>query len=116
MRKLAMRLWRDDAGFVVSTELVLVATILVIGVTIGQATLRDAVIAELADTSGAINDINQSYSYSTITGHSSSVSGSLFDDKDDFCDSAQGVEGAQTTDASGACINFTTGGAVDADG
>jgi|SaaInl7_100m_RNA_FD_contig_21_665351_length_1048_multi_26_in_0_out_0_1 hypothetical protein len=115
MRKLAMRLWRDDAGFVVSTELVLVATILVIGVTIGQATLRDAVISELADTAGAINDINQSYSYSTVTGHSSSVSGSLYDDKDDFCDSADGVQGAQTGSASGACVNFDDG-TTDTDG
>ena len=30
MKNLVMRLWRDEAGFVVSTELILIATIVVI--------------------------------------------------------------------------------------
>lgn len=104
MRKVLSRLWSDDAGFVVSTELVLVATILVVGVTIGQATLRDAVISELADTADMINNINQSYSYSSVTGHSSSVAGSSMNDVEDFCET--GTDGAQTGNASGACIEF----------
>ena len=33
--KLLRRLWTDEAGFVVSTELVLVATVLVIGLLVG---------------------------------------------------------------------------------
>ena len=31
MKNLVMRLWHDEAGFVVSTELILIATIVVIG-------------------------------------------------------------------------------------
>ncbi|MBI1309797.1 hypothetical protein GC176_00705 [bacterium] len=103
MRNLAQRLWQDDAGFVVSTELVLVATILVIGVTVGQSTLRDAVISELADTAGAINEINQSYSFTSVTGHSSSVTGSIFVDLDDFCDN--GTEGVQGS-GQGQCVDM----------
>lgn len=107
MRKLALRLWQDDAGFVVSTELVLVATILVIGSIVGQATLRDAVIAELADTAEAINDINQSYSFTSVTGHSSSISGAIFTDVGDFCNlTGGGIEGQQGTGANGACVNL----------
>lgn len=37
MRNIVTRLWTDDAGFVVSTELVLASTQLVIGITVGQA-------------------------------------------------------------------------------
>ena len=103
MRNLAQRLWQDDAGFVVSTELVLVATILVIGILVGQSTLRDAVISELADTADAINEINQSYSFTAVTGHSSSVAGSRFSDLDDFCDDAtEGSQGAGT----GQCVDM----------
>ena len=105
MRNMLTRLWADDAGFVVSTELVLAATLLVIGLTIGQATLRDAVITEIVDLSAAINDINQSYSYTSVTGHSSSVAGSQFTDDTDFCDPDTG-EGAQGL-GGGGCISFT---------
>lgn len=108
MRNLAQRLWQDDAGFVVSTELVLVATLLVIGITVGQSTLRDAVISELADTADAINQINQSYSFTAVTGHSSSVSGTVFADVEDFCDNSAGTTGSQgANDGSGQCVDMT---------
>ena len=105
MRNMLTRLWADDAGFVVSTELVLASTLLVIGITVGQVTLRDAVISEIADTASAINDINQSYSYTSVTGHSSSVAGSSFTDATDFCDptTAEGAQGNGT----GACITLS---------
>ncbi len=79
-------LWNDEAGFIVSAELVLIATIMVIGLIVGLATVRDQVIQELADVAAAISNVNQSYSWSAVTGHSSSVAGSLFDDTVDFCD------------------------------
>ena len=47
MKQFALRLWRDEAGFVVSTELVLIATILVIGLITGLVTVRDAVAEEI---------------------------------------------------------------------
>lgn len=96
----------DEAGFVVSTELVLVATILVIGLIVGQTTLRDNVLTELGDTADAISAINQSYEWSNTTGHSSSTAGSEFNDAADFCDSnnngAQGV----TNNFTGTCISI----------
>ncbi len=84
------RLWTDDAGFVVSAELVLIATILVIGILVGFVTVRDQVVQELADIAAAVTQINQSYSFSAVTGHSSSTAGTLFDDTPDF---GQGVFG-----------------------
>ena len=71
------KLWQDDAGFVVSSELVLIATILVIGIIAGQTALRDAVVGELADVGAAIGDVNQSFSFGAITGHCSSTAGSI---------------------------------------
>jgi hypothetical protein len=80
------RLWADEAGFVVSTELVLVATILVIGLVVGLATVRDALVQELGDVAMAIGNVNQSYIWDGITGHTSAVAGSDYDDETDFCD------------------------------
>jgi len=86
--KMFQQFWNDENGFVVSTELVLIATVLVLGMIVGLTTLRDQVIGELADVAAAFSNSNQSYSFSGITGHSSSTSGSLFDDNTDFCDGA----------------------------
>src|SRR5207253_2487075 len=65
------RLWSDEAGFIVSSELVLIASIAVIGLIAGLTTVRDQVVSELADVANAIGNLNQSYSYSGLTGHSS---------------------------------------------
>lgn len=95
------KLWSDEAGFIVSAELVLIATIMVIGLIVGLATVRDQVIQELADVAAAISNINQSYSWSAVTGHTSSVAGSQFDDTQDFCD-----EDLDPVDSSPHCISL----------
>lgn len=84
--KMFQQFWNDESGFVVSTELVLIATVLVLGMVVGLTTLRDQVIAELADVAAAFSNSNQSYSFTGITGHSSSTAGSVFTDNLDFCD------------------------------
>ena len=83
---LARRLWEDDLGFVVSAELILVATILVLGMIVGLVSLRDQVVQELGDVAAAFSQLNQSYSFSGITGHTSTTAGSQFIDFTDFCD------------------------------
>ena len=90
----------DEHGFVVSSELVLIGTILVLGVVVGLATVRDQVVQELGDLALAISNINQSYSFSGVTGHTSSVAGSIFDDQLDFCDSNTDVAATEP-----ACIS-----------
>lgn len=54
----------DEAGFVISAELVLVSTILVIGLIVGLSEVQHAVVSELNDVADAIGEINQSYCYS----------------------------------------------------
>lgn len=101
MKNLVLRLWSDDAGFTVSAELVLIATITVIGLIAGLATVRDQVIQELGDVAIAIGQINQSYSWSAVTGHSSSTAGSFFSDQPDYCDATFGAGTAP------ACMTLT---------
>ena len=67
------QLWKDVDGFVVSAESVLIATILVIGMIVGLTTVRDQIVQELGDVAVHLAQMNQSYSFSGITGHHSST-------------------------------------------
>jgi hypothetical protein len=99
-----MKLWNDEAGFIVSAELVLIATILVLGMIVGLVTVRDQVVQELGDIALAFAKINQSYSFSGITGHTSSTAGSQLIDTNDFCDQVQ----ADPPNGGAACIDVAT--------
>lgn len=80
------QLWKDESAFVVSTELVVVSAILVLGMMVGLVSLRDQVIQELGDVGAAVAVLQQGYSWAGITGHTSEVAGSGFTDTNDFCD------------------------------
>jgi hypothetical protein len=54
-------LWNDEAGVILSAELVLIGTILVLGMIVGLVELQCAVVAELSDLSCAFGSLNQSY-------------------------------------------------------
>lgn len=53
--KFLKQLWQDEDGGTNSAELILLGTILVIGIVPGVATLRDAILTELADVAAAID-------------------------------------------------------------
>jgi len=95
------KLWNDEAGAIVSAEIVLVATILVIAMVTGLASLRDAVVTELADVGAAIGNMDQSYTVGGIVAHSAAVASSGFADASDFCDTA----GVTTTNSRCMVIN-----------
>ncbi|MCE9605094.1 MAG: hypothetical protein K8U03_09370 [Planctomycetia bacterium] len=80
------RLWSEEVGAIVSAEIMLVATILVIGVIVGLKSVRDSVVTELADVAQAIGNVNQTYSYSGVSGHHTFTAGAQFTDNADFCD------------------------------
>ena len=65
--KLLHDLWRDECGFVFSTELFLIATIVVVGLMAGFVVLRDTALGEVGDVAGAIGGLKQSYSYPGVT-------------------------------------------------
>ena len=97
------RFWQDEAGFVVSSELVLVATLLVLGMIVGLSEVRNAVVQELTDVAQTFGTISQSYSYNGVTGHVSSTNGSFRIDLTDFCDLA-----TDTTASEPGCVAIST--------
>ena len=92
--KLFRELWEDDAGFIISAELVLVATILVISMVVGLVCIRNQVVQELIDVGQAIGSICQTYAYTGIdTPYDQKygyVSGSFYLDVRDYCQPAHG--------------------------
>ena len=95
-----MRKQNKKAGFVVTSELLLITTILVIGLIAGWVTVRNSVNAELEDFAESIGDLNQSYAFTGVLNdnNSASTSGSLFVDAPD--DNAQDdLDGNVTGDA-----------------
>ncbi|MCL4200857.1 MAG: hypothetical protein KJ000_00080 [Pirellulaceae bacterium] len=84
------QLWKDDAGFVITTELLLIVTILVIGLIVGMVAVRDAVVQELGDVAAAIGALDQSYQYNGVTSTCATqgalTSGGQFTDQADVCD------------------------------
>jgi Flp pilus assembly pilin Flp len=83
---------RDESGFIVSAELILVSTILVIGLIVGLIELQASILHELDDVGEAIGSLNQSYSYAgTVTTkgvHNITTAGSAYGDLSDVscCD------------------------------
>ena len=87
-------LLNDEAGAVISSELVLVLTILVLSLVVGLTEVAVAVNNELNDISNAIGSVKQDYAFTGfksgdgVAGKAvSSFAGSGFDDKTDDCDS-----------------------------
>jgi len=95
------KLWADEAGFVISAELVLVATILVLGMIVGLTEVRNQVVQELGDVAVAIGRVSQTYTYSSVTGHTAATAGSTFQDTSDVCDE----DGLDFPGEEPACIN-----------
>jgi len=100
----------DERGFVVSSELIMIATIAVLGLLVGLSAARDAVVSELSDVVGSLQDINQSYSIDGVVYHNSNTAGFDYLDDLDECDSADqsdnDVVGMGMADN---CITFESG-------
>jgi len=69
MKKLLQDLWRDEAGFLLSAELVVIATVAVLGLTVMLVAVRDSVGGELTDLANSLRNIDQSYGYGGMRGH-----------------------------------------------
>ena len=91
-------LFIDENGFVISAELILVSTIVVLGLIVGLVEVRQAISEELEDVAAAIGSMNQSYTYSGMKTDKSCFSGSRFFDDRDFCDSQFDIVGIPAVD------------------
>ncbi len=54
-------LWNDESGVILSAEIVLVGTILVLGMIVGLVELQCTVVAELSDLSSAFGNMDQTF-------------------------------------------------------
>ncbi len=68
MRQMLRKLWNDDAGALIATEWLFIATIMVIGLVVGLVYVRNAVTAKLSEFAQAIMWINVSYQYPGLIG------------------------------------------------
>lgn len=88
------KLLNDEAGFIVSAELILVLTIGVLGMVVGLASLRDSLTSELIDLSDAFGAIDQTYNFNSINKFAAGptmkvhalASGAGYNDQGDDCD------------------------------
>ena len=95
-------LMNDEAGFLVSAELVLIFTLVFCAVAVGVSVVRDSLVQELGDVAEAIGALDQSYNYRGIradlegAGTHAVCSGSGFNDEEDECD-CKGIVLSTTT-------------------
>lgn len=102
---LLRNLWSDDAGLILSAELVIILTIAVLGMVVGLVNLQHALLGEFTDLGLAFQSLNQSYSTPSYRGcwkswgRTSWVAGSCFVDVFDGC---VGTTASGCTDTVGA--------------
>ena len=78
-------LLNDEAGFIVSAELVLVATITVLSMIVGLSEVALNVNNELEDVGSAMQCLQQSYYVEGFYGHQACTHSSSFGDCLEFC-------------------------------
>lgn len=93
----------DEVGSVISTEFLLFATVTLLGILVSLNAVRDAMVSELSDISGAVQDSNQSFSYAGSIGTSAATAGSNSSDSLDIIDSVDDADGQADN-----CITFNT--------
>jgi hypothetical protein len=86
MSRLAVRLLNDDAGFIVSAELILVATVGILTMIVGLSEVAHNINNELEDIGSAFGNMTQTYQFNGTSGHKGSADGSSFYDVTDYCD------------------------------
>ncbi|NQV26604.1 MAG: branched-chain amino acid aminotransferase [Rhodopirellula sp.] len=95
MNNIFTNLINDENGFIVSAELILVATIAVLGLVVGLSEIAFNINNELEDVGAAFGSINQSFYVNGI--HSAGKgckAGSSYSDESDTCDSQYDIVGS----------------------
>ena len=96
LNNLFHRFYNDEAGFVVSAELVLVSTITVLALVVGLSEVAFGINGELEDVGAAFGSLNQSFCVSGFStnscGKNNHVAGSSFNDRSDLCDGQHDIQ------------------------
>ena len=91
MLNLIHALKEDEAGFIVSAELVLISTIAVLGLVVGLSEISIGINQELEDVGAAFGSVNQGFHYAGAIGLKGQMNGSLFNDEYDAGDSEHNI-------------------------
>lgn len=83
---------RNEDGFLLSSEALLIATIAILGLLVGLVAIRDSVVQELGDFSQAIGLLNQSYTYTGVSDLTATTWGGYFADTLDYSDAQSGTD------------------------
>jgi hypothetical protein len=99
MQRHLCHLCRDDSGLVLSAELIIIVTIVVLGLIVGLAHVQNAVVTEMQGTAAALSSLNQSYGFTGFRGclkawgRTSWTAGSTFIDTFGTCVGTGGAMG-----------------------
>ena len=92
---LITNLLNDENGFLVSAELILIATIAVLGLAVGLSEISFSVNNELEDVASAFGSLNQSFYVNGAHSEGKAcTAGSEYSDEYDTCDSQWDIVGS----------------------
>lgn len=78
------KLWNDDRGGIITTELVLVLSVMAAGVISGITAVRNSVVSEARDVARTVDSLNQSYGVSGVRSRSAHTAGASYIDQADI--------------------------------
>lgn len=86
MKRLAIQLFRDDAGVVVTPEIIIIATVGLLSLIAGWNAVSNALASELGDIANSVSALDQSYSYRGIVAgaHARCSGGGFADSRQTF--------------------------------
>ncbi|WP_404982755.1 hypothetical protein [Cobetia marina] len=102
---------KSQAGFVMTTELVLILSVMVIGMVVGLVTMRVSLTAEMEDVAEAIGQLDQSYAFDGLV----NAEGTAFLEGSGFIDSTDTNAGDEVT-FDFVAVDFTESGAANGSG
>lgn len=91
---LKQKIRNRQGGFIVSAELALITTIVVIGLIVGLVAVRDAVVTELHDIAEALGELDQTFDFDGVQNLDgiAQTEGGRFLDRDDNVGTAPGFQ------------------------
>ena len=112
---LKKKLRNRQGGFIVSAELALITTILVIGLIVGMVAVRDALVAELHDIAEGIGELDQSFTFNGINNSdgASQTEGTVFIDEVDDAGVGAGTFGDAGMGGDNIALNYPAPGATE---
>lgn len=79
MKNLCLALWNDEKGFVVTAEAALLATVGIVGATVGMKMAAHSVNEELQEVAESFRSLDQSYAYRGFQSCTAYTAGSCYE-------------------------------------